>query len=126
MEITDLPDLYFKSLYKERRQPHRKELIFPVAARLSSGCEVIVPAGFITDLATVPRLFWGVIQPSGRHDYAVLVHDYLIEQGTNRRFADKELLYLLECSGVSWIKRILMFSACRIYNEFIRLSFLLN
>jgi hypothetical protein len=39
--------------------------------------EVQVPEGFVTDLASIPRAFWGIKRPEGRHAYAAVIHDYL-------------------------------------------------
>ena len=37
----------------------------------------VVPANFGNDLASVPRMFWGVIDPSNDVAPAALVHDWL-------------------------------------------------
>lgn len=39
--------------------------------------EVTVPEGFVTDLASIPRAFWSIRRPEGRHAFAAVVHDYL-------------------------------------------------
>jgi len=36
-----------------------------------------VPAGFLTDYASVPRILWNLIPPTGKYTYAAVVHDYL-------------------------------------------------
>lgn len=38
-----------------------------------------VPAGYLTDGASIPRIFHSVICPWGRHGQAAIVHDYLCE-----------------------------------------------
>ena len=38
---------------------------------------IIVPAGFRTDLASVPKALWILIPNSGKHTFAAVVHDYL-------------------------------------------------
>jgi Protein of unknown function (DUF1353) len=38
---------------------------------------VTVPPGFISDLASVPRVFWSILPKQGRYAYAAMVHDYL-------------------------------------------------
>jgi Protein of unknown function (DUF1353) len=38
---------------------------------------VEVPDGFVSDLTSVPRLFWQILRPEGRYAYAAVVHDYL-------------------------------------------------
>lgn len=40
---------------------------------------VNVPAGFLTDGASVPRAFWSIIPPWGAYGQAAVLHDYLCE-----------------------------------------------
>lgn len=42
-----------------------------------SGPEVIVPAGFVTDLASIPRIFWSVLPSDGVYTFPAIVHDYM-------------------------------------------------
>ena len=44
-----------------------------------------VPAGFVTDLASVPRVFWSLIPPEGKVDEPSVVHDYLYAKGGDLR-----------------------------------------
>ncbi len=48
------------------------------------GAEVItVPKGFVTDLASVPRIVWSFYPPDGPWVKAAIIHDFLYEtQGT--------------------------------------------
>jgi hypothetical protein len=41
---------------------------------------VDVPRGFLTDGASVPRVFWSILPPWGEYGQAVVLHDYLCEQ----------------------------------------------
>lgn len=43
---------------------------------------VTVPAGFVTDGATVPRMFWSIFPPWGIYGQAAVLHDFLC---TNRK-----------------------------------------
>lgn len=40
---------------------------------------IIVPAGFVTDFASVPRVFWSIISPIDNHANAAVVHDYMYQ-----------------------------------------------
>jgi hypothetical protein len=40
---------------------------------------VYVPAGYLTDGATVPRLFWSLLPPWGVYGQAAVVHDVVCE-----------------------------------------------
>jgi hypothetical protein len=110
-----LPEIVYKSLYTAA-QAHYKELYKPFTVTLSTGALVTIPKGFVTDLATVPRIFWGIVATHGRHDLACIVHDYLLTQGWDRKAADRELLYFLKCAHVSRLKRSLMYGAVRLYS----------
>jgi hypothetical protein len=36
-----------------------------------------IPAGFVTDFASVPRILWSILPPYGEHTEAAVVHDWL-------------------------------------------------
>lgn len=38
---------------------------------------VLVPKGFVTDLASIPRLFWSLVPRDGPYIYSAIIHDYL-------------------------------------------------
>jgi hypothetical protein len=58
---------------------------------------VRVPAGFVTDFASIPRAFWSVSRPDGLYTYPAIVHDYLYwEQTTSREVADQILRFGME------------------------------
>lgn len=60
------------------------ELCEPVSYRLvdTPDSEVVnVPPKFTTDFASVPRPFWSIISPWGRHGRAAIVHDFLYQLG---------------------------------------------
>lgn len=63
---------------------------------------VRVPRGFVTDLASVPRLFWAKYPPIGRYAYAAVVHDYLYwVQTTSKEVADKIMMEAMRDAGTS-------------------------
>lgn len=47
--------------------------------------EVMAPVGFVTDLASIPRIFWSLLRPDGNYAYAAIVHDYLYWTQTRSR-----------------------------------------
>jgi len=62
---------------------------------------VVVPFGFVTDLATIPRLFWSALRPDGNYAFAAIVHDYLYwVQPVARPSADKIFKYCMLDSAV--------------------------
>lgn len=51
---------------------------------------VRVPVGFVTDFASIPRVFWSVLPPDGLYSYAAIIHDYLYwEQYLSREDSDE-------------------------------------
>lgn len=44
-----------------------------------------IPSDFTTDLASVPRLFWPLLPPSGVYERAAVLHDYLCEALAGRQ-----------------------------------------
>lgn len=58
---------------------------------------VNVPAGFVTDFASIPRVFWTILPKDGTYTYAAIVHDYLYwEQPVSRDEADLILRFAME------------------------------
>lgn len=53
---------------------------------------VEVPAGFITDFASVPRIFWSILPRDGLYVYPAIIHDYMYwMQDGARDVADETL-----------------------------------
>jgi hypothetical protein len=51
-----------------------------------------VPAGFVTDLASVPPIFWSVLPKDGAYVHAAVVHDYSYWMQTGTRDEADETL----------------------------------
>lgn len=50
---------------------------------------VQVPRGFVTDFASIPRVFWSLLRPDGEYAHAAVIHDYLYwAQTTSKEVAD--------------------------------------
>lgn len=61
------------------------------------GSTVDVPIGFVTDFASIPRVFWSVLPKDGVYTYPAIIHDYLYwVQSTPRDQADSVLKYAME------------------------------
>jgi hypothetical protein len=73
---------------------------------------IVVPAGFITDLASIPRIFQSLIPKVGKHALAAIVHDYLVRlPDFDRKLADKIFLEAMKLLGVNPVRRRLMYWA---------------
>ena len=80
-----------------------------------SGEIICVPPGFVTDLASVPRIFWNILPPFGKYDGAAIIHDYLYAlQDRPRKNCDLILLEAMKTEGVSWITRETIYWGVRI------------
>lgn len=75
-----------------------------------------VPAGFVSDFASVPFPLDRIISPFGWHAEAAIVHDWLYAIGEpgNRRFADQLFFELMKEKGVNPYRRAIMYTAVRI------------
>jgi len=79
-----------------------------------------VPAGFVTDGATVPRFLWPLFPPVGRYLAAAVLHDYLLTKQP-RSVADMEFGRALKLAKVECWRRVVMLGAVRAYSSYIRL-----
>jgi hypothetical protein len=78
--------------------------------------EIIVPAGFETDFASVPRLPLVYMTTGDTARQAAVVHDYLYSIAQHpRKVADEVFLDAMKVSGVPWIKAHLMYRAVRLF-----------
>jgi hypothetical protein len=84
---------------------------------VGAGITIYVPKGFRTDFASVPRIFWAIFPPYGRHGKAAVIHDYLYGlvriKKFNRAVADSIFLACMKELGVSWWRRYTMYLAVR-------------
>lgn len=53
---------------------------------------VRVPVGFVTDLASIPRVFFSLLRPDGEYTYPAIVHDYLYWTQTGTRESADQIL----------------------------------
>src|SRR5437868_748210 len=51
-----------------------RDTVFRIAGSVQP---IVVPAGFVTDFASIPRAFWSGMSPHGQYSRAAVLHDYL-------------------------------------------------
>lgn len=51
-------------------------------------CKITIKKGFITDFASVPRIFWSIFPPFGRYTKCAVLHDRLCEAFLNKEHWD--------------------------------------
>jgi len=90
---------------------HRFKLLEPVEYN-----STLVPKGFYTDGASVPRVFWSLFPPN-RTDYlpCAIIHDYLCDLERYKE-ADKIFEECLKDIAIPKWQRWLMVNAVKIYH----------
>jgi len=89
------------------------------SSRSIGGEYIYVADGFITDFASIPRVFWSIMPPVGggarsRYGKAAVIHDFLYYKGVfSRKDCDKMFLEAMEVLQVSKWKRKAMYRAVR-------------
>lgn len=101
----------------------RWELLAPLmylATDAGAGA-VIVPAGFTTDFASIPRALWWLYLPYGdTWGEAAVIHDWLYatqlleEWQFPRKWADQMFLEGMTVLGANWFRRTVMYQAVRL------------
>jgi len=84
---------------------------------------VHVRAGFTTDFASIPRIFWALLPACGEHNRAAIAHDWLYARRRievtdgytipDRATCDWIFLCALKDCGISWAIRNIMWLAVR-------------
>lgn len=80
-----------------------------------NGETITVPKYFKTDFASVPKIFWSLIGPIGRHVRASVIHDFLYHTKTYPR-KDCDIIFkqAMKVSGVNWFIRGIIYNAVRL------------
>lgn len=76
---------------------------------------VQVPVGFVTDFASIPRVFWSLLPPDGIYTYPAIIHDFLYwTQTVSREVADKIFKFSMEEFGVRTLTSKTIYTAVRV------------
>lgn len=84
---------------------------------------VVVPMGFKTDFASVPKWLWSIFPPTGYYQRAALLHDYCYMMSmfpnkrvcATRRAADAMFRRQMKRDGVGWRTRYTLWLAVRLF-----------
>lgn len=80
---------------------------------------ITVPKGFLTDGASVPKMFWSIFDPFGEYFRAAVLHDFLYStQGCawlTRKECDDLFKEAMFNAGVPWVKRDLIYRTVRMF-----------
>lgn len=84
--------------------------------------DLLIPQGFVCDLASIPRLLWRIIAPHELGIVAPLVHDWLYRHGgrhqsgtVDRLAADGIFREIMIAEGVAPWRRVLAYRAVRLF-----------
>lgn len=77
---------------------------------------VTVPVGFVTNFASVPRVLWAILPPTGEYGKAAVIHDFLYcRRALTRTLCDAIFYEAMRALGVGWLRRSLMYAAVRLF-----------
>lgn len=69
-----------KPLRMEKLLKRRWKVLEEFSYTDAKGRIFTIPMAYVTDLASVPRLFWGLFPPDGDYSQSAVLHDYLCEK----------------------------------------------
>lgn len=73
---------------------------------------VEVPKGFVTDFASVPRVFWSLFRADGDYAYAATLHDFLYwQQDRSKAEADSIFRYAMDDLKITDAKAYTLYKA---------------
>lgn len=79
---------------------------------------IVVPAHFVTDLASIPALFWSILPPHGEYAKAAIIHDYLYENAINtKKYADDIFFEAMTVLGVCTWRKYVIYTAVRLFGR---------
>ena len=79
---------------------------------------IIVPTGFLTDGASVPRMFWNIFNPVGPTFPAAVIHDFLYSKHNteySREESDRIFKEAMFNLGIGWATRETVYRAVRMF-----------
>jgi len=101
---------------KEANEDHTKWALTSELCYRGNTDTFSAPVAFVTNFASVPRVFWSILSPWGRHMKAAVMHDYFYQtQCVPRLDADKLFLRMMKELGVSWWRRHTMYRTVRLF-----------
>jgi hypothetical protein len=98
-------------------------LAAPLLYWTTQGDHVHVPAGFVTDFASIPRGLWNLFPPAGPYAPAAVIHDFLYRGGAlhnrrpSRRETDAVFYDAMRELGISSTKRFVIWLAVRVFGR---------
>lgn len=106
----------------------RIESPFIYFSDIGNGFQVQIRAGFITDFASIPKIFWPLYPPwNYSYGYAAVVHDYLYSADehrfsdgshkTTREIADRIFLEAMQVLGTPRLRSEMLYTAVKWFGQ---------
>jgi Protein of unknown function (DUF1353) len=101
--------------------PIAQVLVEPLVYVTVAGETITIPVGFVTDYASIPRIFWNILPPDGDARFPAILHDYLYSlRGwapcfKTRKACDDLFLEAMCHVGVPAVERITIWAAVRLF-----------
>ena len=113
--MSSFTDKLIVSKLNAREWEVEREFIYYIGNE-DSDDYVIIPKGFITDFASVPRGLWTFFPPDGQYTQAAVLHDFLYStQMFDRKDCDNIFLEAMAVLKVKRWKRTIMYWAVRVF-----------
>lgn len=80
---------------------------------------ITIPKNYVTDFASVPRIFWPVLSPVDRYGQAALLHDYCysIKYKQDRKYCDNIFKESMQVLRVNPIVIFIMYNCVRLFGK---------
>lgn len=97
-------------------------LLEPIAWKPNPGSQALpmveVPRGFVTDFASIPRIFWSLLRPDGEYAHATVIHDYLYwSQTLPKPVADSVFKAAMEDLNVAPATVVTLYNAVKLLGD---------
>lgn len=118
MKVTKVPEIIRGGIFRYAKDG-KFVILLSKHTFIVNDKEIVVPADFRTDLASVPRIFWLFISPIGKHSIAAVMHDYIYSLGCelniHRKEADIMFYYVMLHCHVHKFTAALMYCCVRLF-----------
>lgn len=113
--------MFKNDLIVQATAPYKWKLFTSLEYLSNDGFLIIVPVGFISDLASIPRIlhFLPHLDPNGRSRRAAVLHDYLyFTKQFNLKYSDQILKEALKKEGMNKFTANIYYYAVRLFGRF--------
>jgi len=84
--------------------------------------EVRVPAGFITDGASIPWIFRRMFSPTGRYFGAAIIHDYILAKDWDWKNANHQFEVEMTALGIPGWRKSSILASVKLYRAWLRIT----